>query len=264
MVNLHSAPNYGHPSGPHFFPCGLQALRFNFWHQEQGITGLYIPRASFLHVHDVKPMSWRAFWHLFFFSAKRIRDTISELLGSLQWLAISQQKAQLLSGLPSLSLRPDSWEGGKSWNMITSVGFIQDFFVERFQVLFYNHSLVIEISVWSSLWFQKIVTRFWRFDEQLGLPTDGLTGRQRRILYFSLLIVTNDQVHSVPGWQLKQIITGDRPKISKRHRLCTHNRTHNLQLSTIDEGLKSFSREAGEKPPREVGKRVKVMAYKPK
>ena len=42
---------------------------------------------------------------IIFFSAKRIRDTISELLGSLQWLAISQQKAQLLSGLPSLSLR---------------------------------------------------------------------------------------------------------------------------------------------------------------
>jgi hypothetical protein len=31
-----------------------------------------------------------------------------------------------------------------------------------------------------------------------------------------------------PGQQLKQIITGARPKISQRHRLCTHNRTYNL------------------------------------
>ena len=30
------------------------------------------------------------------------------------------------------------------------------------------------------------------------------------------------------------------------------------------EGLKSFRREAGEKSPREVGKRVRVRAYKPK
>ena len=58
--------------------------------------------------------------------------------------------------------------------------------------------------------------------------------------------------------------------------LCTHNRTHdvdyvsndmdcvliNLQLSTIEEGLKSFTVKAGEKPPQEVGKRVSVRAYK--
>ena len=37
-----------------------------------------------------------------------------------------------------------------------------------------------------------------------------------------------------------------------------------LQLSTMEEGLKSFRREAGEEPPREVGKRVKVRDYKPK
>jgi hypothetical protein len=64
---------------------------------------------------------------------------------------------------------------------------------------------------------------------------------------------------------------GARPNISQRHRLCTHNRTYNpdyvssnLQLSSIEEGLKTLRREAGEKPPREVGKRVKVRAYKPK
>ena len=52
--------------------------------------------------------------------------------------------------------------------------------------------------------------------------------------------------------------------------LCTHNRTHNLdyvsnnlQLSTTEVGLKSFKMKAGEKPPREVGKRVSVRAYKP-
>ena len=48
---------------------------------------------------------------------------------------------------------------------------------------------------------------------------------------------------------------------------CTYNPDHvsnNLLPSTIEEGLKSFSREAGEKPPREVGKRVRVKAYKPK
>jgi hypothetical protein len=64
---------------------------------------------------------------------------------------------------------------------------------------------------------------------------------------------------------------GAHPNISQRHRLCTHNHTYNpdyvssnLQLSSIEEGLKTFRREAGEKPPREVGKRVKVRAYKPK
>ena len=69
----------------------------------------------------------------------------------------------------------------------------------------------------------------------------------------------------------KQIITGARPNISQRHRLCTHNRTYNLdyvssnlQLSSIEEELKTFRREAREKSPREVGKRVKVRAYKPK
>jgi hypothetical protein len=47
----------------------------------------------------------------------------------------------------------------------------------------------------------------------------------------------------------------------------THNLDYvssNLQLSSIEEGLKTFRREAGEKPPREVGKRVKVRAYTPK
>jgi hypothetical protein len=39
--------------------------------------------------------------------------------------------------------------------------------------------------------------------------------------------------------------------------------SNNLQLSIIEEGLKSFRREAGEKPPREVRKRVRARAYKP-
>ena len=70
-----------------------------------------------------------------------------------------------------------------------------------------------------------------------------------------------------PGWQLKQIITaGFRPIISQSHGLCTHNCTcnldelkhnmdyvsRNLQLSTIEEGWKSFRREAGEKSGREL------------
>jgi hypothetical protein len=42
-------------------------------------------------------------------------------------------------------------------------------------------------------------------------------------------------------------------KISQRHRLC-------FKLS----GLKRFKREAGEKPPRGVRKRVRVTTYKPK
>ena len=75
------------------------------------------------------------------------------------------------------------------------------------------------------------------------------------------------------------IYKGILKKISQRHRLCTHNRVHNLdyvsndldyvvdvnlQLLIIEEGLKDFRREAGENPPREVGKRVRVRAYKPK
>jgi hypothetical protein len=35
------------------------------------------------------------------------------------------------------------------------------------------------------------------------------------------------------------------------------------QLSTIEEGLKNFSKETGEKPLRGVGKRVRVRAYIP-
>ena len=38
---------------------------------------------------------------------------------------------------------------------------------------------------------------------------------------------------------------------------------YNFQLY-IEEGLKSFKREVGEKPSREVGKRARVAAYKPK
>lgn len=180
VVSLHSAPNYGHPSGPLFFPCGLQALRFNFWHREQGLTGFYIsesfdPPCPWC----VKPMSWRALiLASFFFSAKRIRDTISELLGSLQWLAISQQKAQLLSGLPSLSLRLVSWEGHKLILEHDNLSWVDlRFLSEKFQVLFSQPFLflVTQISVWSSLWFQKIiVTRFRRFEEPLGLPTDNI------------------------------------------------------------------------------------------
>ena len=55
------------------------------------------------------------------------------------------------------------------------------------------------------------------------------------------------------------------------HRLCTHNHTYNphhvsnnVQLSTIEEGLNSFRREAREKPPREVRMRFRARAYKPK
>ena len=70
-------------------------------------------------------------------------------------------------------------------------------------------------------------------------------------------------------WQLKQIITGGSSKNSQRHELCTHNCTYsldyvsnNLQLPTIEEGLKSFKREMGEKPPRVVRKRDIARAYK--
>ena len=65
--------------------------------------------------------------------------------------------------------------------------------------------------------------------------------------------------------------SGARPKISQRQRLFTNYPTYDLedlsnslQLSTIEEGLKGFIRKSGEKPPREVGKRVKVRTYKPK
>ena len=57
--------------------------------------------------------------------------------------------------------------------------------------------------------------------------------------------------------QLKQIITGARPKISQRHRLCTHNRTYNIDYVLSYLG----SRVSEEKPPREVGKRVRVRTY---
>jgi hypothetical protein len=40
--------------------------------------------------------------------------------------------------------------------------------------------------------------------------------------------------------------------------------SNNPQLSTTEKGLKSFKREAREKPPREVGQRVRVRGYKPK
>ena len=40
--------------------------------------------------------------------------------------------------------------------------------------------------------------------------------------------------------------------------------SNNLLLLTIEEGLKRFRVEAREKPPREVGKRVRVRAYKSK
>ena len=123
----------------------------------------------------------------FFSSEKRIKDTISELPGSSQWLAISQQKFQLLLGLPSLSLRPDSWEGGKIWNMITSVGLFGVSCPKIFRYYFTTISWVTQISVWSSLWFQKIVTRFWGLDEPLGLPTNNLLmvcQGGREFLYF--------------------------------------------------------------------------------
>ena len=67
------------------------------------------------------------------------------------------------------------------------------------------------------------------------------------------------------GGNLNKCLQGAHLEFSQRHRLCTHNHTHNLhyvsnnlRLSTIEEGLKSFKREVGEKPPREVGKRVRV------
>ena len=78
------------------------------------------------------------------------------------------------------------------------------------------------------------------------------------------------------GGNSNKELQGARPKISQRHRLCIHNLTYdldyvsnklllnNLQLSTITKELKSLKRVAGEKPPREVGKRVRVRAYKPK
>ena len=67
-----------------------------------------------------------------------------------------------------------------------------------------------------------------------------------------------------PGWQLKQIITGARPKISQRHRLCTHNRTYNPDYvsNNLDLRVSKEKRERG--PLREVGKRVRVRAYRPK
>ena len=73
------------------------------------------------------------------------------------------------------------------------------------------------------------------------------------------------------GGNSNKYLQGVRPNFSQRYRLCTLNRTYNLdyvsnnlQLSTIEEGLKSFRREAGEKPPRGVRKRGRVRAYKPK
>ena len=65
---------------------------------------------------------------------------------------------------------------------------------------------------------------------------------------------------TAPGGNSNKYIQEARSKISQRHILFTHNHTYNLdyvlnnlQLSAIEEGLKSFKREreAGEKPPRE-------------
>lgn len=63
---------------------------------------------------------------------------------------------------------------------------------------------------------------------------------------------------------ISNILTGACPKISQRHRFCTNYCTYNLeyvvnnlQLSTVKEGLKSFRREAGEKPLIEVRKRAR-------
>ena len=50
--------------------------------------------------------------------------------------------------------------------------------------------------------------------------------------------------------------------VQKTHR-GTYYVSNNLQPLANEEGLKSFKREAGEKPPREVGKRISVRAYKP-
>ena len=54
-----------------------------------------------------------------------------------------------------------------------------------------------------------------------------------------------------------------RSKFSKWHRLCTYNRTYNLdyvsndlQLSTIEVGLKTFRRKVGEKPLRNPGREL--------
>jgi hypothetical protein len=66
-----------------------------------------------------------------------------------------------------------------------------------------------------------------------------------------------------PGRQLKRTITGGRPNISQRHK--SHNRTYtldyvlsDLQLSSIEKGLKILRREIGEKPPREVRKELRL------
>lgn len=57
---------------------------------------------------------------------------------------------------------------------------------------------------------------------------------------------------------------GARPKFSQKHRLCTHTHTHNLYYVPSYLDFKSFKRDVGEKLLREVGKRVRVRAYKPK
>ena len=70
---------------------------------------------------------------------------------------------------------------------------------------------------------------------------------------------TSAKLARCSGCQLKQVLTRARPKLSQRHRLCTHNLdyvSNDLRLSTIEE----FQKRSG----REVRKRVRVEPSKSK
>ena len=70
------------------------------------------------------------------------------------------------------------------------------------------------------------------------------------------------------GWQ-SRAATQTGGLVQKFHKgiyyvhIFLHVISNNLQFSSMKEGFKSFIREAGEKPPREVGKRVRVRTYMP-
>lgn len=142
VVSLHSAPNYGHPSGPLFFPCGLQALRFNFWHREQGLTGFYIsesfdPPCPWC----VKPMSWRALILASFFSQQRELGT--RFLSFWGPCSGSQSLSRKLNCCRACPRCLWGWFHEKDtnsfWNMITSVGLIWGFCPKNFRYYFHNH-----------------------------------------------------------------------------------------------------------------------------
>ena len=60
-----------------------------------------------------------------------------------------------------------------------------------------------------------------------------------------------------PGWQFKKKLQGACPKISQRHRLCTHNHTYNVDYVSnyLDSRVSKEKRERShrEKLGRELG-----------